>query len=241
MRHLDELDPLLKTCNSSLMRQIPTQKEISESIHREQSILGSIHRSTSSARWYIILGVTVSWLSSYFNSISPIYVREEMINELHLNYNDYSYMISITYILAVFFPLFIPRILLFFNGASIMTLICVQFLSLCGQILFYLGIQLFHFNHNANLILLYIGRIFIGIALGFNDSVILSILIFWFQKSTNMAFASTFVSITTMLTIVIGRLCLESLSKISLSISSAFILPVVCTFVAIWILFFVNY
>jgi len=248
MRHhpCQDFEPLLKGSNSSLMRQIPTKKEISESIHREQSILGSKFRSTSITRWYIIFGIGLSWLSTYFNSISPIYLKNEIINELHLNYVDYSYMISITYILSVFTPLLIPRILLFFNGSSIISLICIQFISLSGQILFYLGIEFFNYNDNVedisnvNIILIYIGRILIGMSLGCSDSIILSILIFWFQKSQNMSFVSTFICIATMLSVIIGRLCIESISEVSLSISSSFILPILINFGSIWILFAVN-
>eukprot|EP01084_Bolivina_argentea_P233380 393109_1 len=241
--HLDEFEPLLKVSNSSLIRQIPTKKEISESIHREQSILGSKFRSESLTRWYIIFGISLSWLSTYFNSILPMYLKTEIITELSINLHNYEYMISITYILAVFTPLFIPRILLFFNGSSIISLICIQFISLSGEILFYLGIEFFNYNNhstggniNINIILIYIGRILIGISLGCNVSIILSILIFWFQKSINISIASTFICISIMLSIIISRISIEFL----VFTPTLFILPILINFASIWILFGIN-
>lgn len=225
-----------------LLRQIPSKKEISESIHREQSIVGSKFRSDSLCKWYILFSISISWLSSYFNSIYfPLYDDNDN--------DEYQYIISITYILAVFSPLFVPRILLFFNGSSIITLICIQFISLFGEILFYFGFAFSNDNHNGTnnqqqqqYILLYIGRIFIGISLGFNDSIILSILIFWFQKAEKIAFSSIFIFISVVISIIFIHLFENEYSFIYNNDYNLFIslTPILVNFISIWILFMIN-
>ena len=247
--HCTEYEPLLKgvgdggysngSITRNLMRQIPTKKEISESIHREQSKLGSSFRSNSFCKWYILFSISICWLSTYFNSIYfPLPLN---------NKNDYQYITSITYILAVFTPLFIPRILLFFNGSSIISLICIQFISLFGEILFYFGLQQ---KEEKIILLLYIGRIFIGISLGFNDSVILSILIFWFQKAQKIAFSSIFIFITTLFPIIFIYL-FKTENSLNIIINNnnnnnnnnnLFIdlIPILINFISIWILFIIN-
>eukprot|EP01083_Nonionella_stella_P133667 406407_1 len=80
---------------------------------------------------------------------------------------------------------------------------------------------------HIEIILLYCGRVLIGMSLGCSDCCVLSILIFWFHKAHgNKSFAATCLYIGTILALIMPRLCVDAMHSL-LSQSYAFVMPIV--------------
>ena len=135
----------------------------------------------------------------------PSYIETLLMDEYGWSTTDFSYVISAAYYTAMVVPFITPyTIYHIFNGNLLSALIFFQSIGfLVGAILFAISIIF-----DANLIIVYTSRVIIGIGWGGTDSLIITILIFWFGKS-NISTASACIIIAAETGLIIGRLCME--------------------------------
>ena len=220
----DEYSSINQTIDVSLLNS----KQINDYIDKSQ-----VFRTQSSKRWIILLIVGFSWASTTFCTFSPAILETSLINHYNWTSLEYSNFISVAFIAAIFMPLLMPYFLSQYH--PILVYFLILFLAFIGQWLMIIGILFSELEY-----ILYIARVFIGLANSGSDSLAMYFLIFWFGKSKESAIASCIILSGLETGIVIARLILSPLSNI-IGLAWSFISGIVFLFIAGMLLTFWYY
>eukprot|EP01084_Bolivina_argentea_P117597 208809_1 len=138
-------------------------------------------RGESSEKWFILIPICTLWTASYhcILCISPL--EDDMLKLFNLSNAEFSLFSAIIFAFAVCSSLLSPYIIHKINLYNAMLLSCV--LCTFGQSIFIIGTVI------SNLLVMYTGRMLIGICYGIQNVVIYTVINIWFNNNKWLTFA----------------------------------------------------
>jgi len=158
-------------------------------------------RAQSSMKWWVLLDVFVGWMSSWFTTFSASALETTLLESLHWDSSQYSYVVACTFCGAIVGPFLLPLFDYVLKRAApdiLSSNHLSQSLMIIGQCAFALLIEAYHSNPNESYFaLILLSRIVIGLGMGSADAKCQGTISFWFGASerVNEAFGILIIGI----------------------------------------------
>jgi len=197
---LDAADPEPPSSDSSTL---PTANGEPDAHLQDAHLKAQKARGESSLKWWILLDVFAAWNSSWFTTFSAAALETTLIETLHWDSSQYSYITAATFGGAIIGPFLLPLfdwILTKTRGIPISSNHLSQMLLIIGQGTFAVLLQVYHEgkeSQSAIYGLLLISRMIIGLGMGSADAKCQGTISYWFGASdrVNEAFGLLIIGI----------------------------------------------
>ena len=138
-------------------------------------------------RWHIVFALAFSWIAGYYVAWLPTFVEDSVINDYNFSSAEFSYIISMSYLGAAIGSFFGSFGIMSSNFNHILTLYCFLLLLFASNV-FMIIIFYYYFDNEWMFIpyfWLLVIRFAIGICVGAIDTIISSMIDFWFEGNEN--------------------------------------------------------